>query len=69
MTSEFRVFTQRATLNSLRKMVRYLQDPAKVLPLVDDEGTTVGGHRGHVEVMRVTQRSYGSLSGHGRRGG
>ena len=38
MSTEFRVFTQRATLNSLRKMVRYLHDPAKVLPLVDDEG-------------------------------
>ncbi|KAF0295163.1 Chloride channel protein 2 [Amphibalanus amphitrite] len=37
MSTEFRVFTQRATLNSLRKMVRYVHDPAKVLPLVDDE--------------------------------
>ena len=49
MSSEFRVFTQRATLNSLRQMVRQLRDPARVLPLVDDEGR-VSGRQGRWEV-------------------
>ena len=49
MSSEFRVFTQRATLNSLRQMVRQLRDPARVLPLVDDEGR-LSGRQGRWEV-------------------
>ena len=55
MSTEFRVFTQRATLNSLRKMVRYVHDPAKVLPLVDDEGTAAAAGRPGVVISGVGQ--------------
>ncbi|XP_043228054.1 uncharacterized protein LOC122384578 [Amphibalanus amphitrite] len=63
MSTEFRVFTQRATLNSLRKMVRYVHDPAKVLPLVDDEVSMEPLGLVHVRrVRRLLREELGQLA-------